>query len=328
MSHHRRPGMRLCLMTGIAVAVAAVNGHAADSVPVTPSPALHIAEPVPADLQGDWYRLSDEVPIQVGERLPAQLAAGTYQAVDGPLVVVRRGDDAAAWAEALVGMPVVASPDANTRALLAEARHAVDPYALPILVWRSVDGEAWPWVDRADALGGLAALCQRLNPTRAGFAYDAEQRAYVDANGRAIRLGGPSVPGSTQLLPGDLVAASGPDDVVGTLVMVVSDLGQRGLLDPEDLIVTAQTVGGLPAEAVHLLALGRALGPQPVHCFRRDPAKLAGFISRQATPAYKPDHPIWGLPRWRQYAVLVGLALMVVTLIRLGRRYKRRQRGG
>jgi hypothetical protein len=102
-------------------------------------------------------------------------------------------------------------------------------------------------------------------------------------------------------------------------MLLVADLGRPGFLDPEDEVVSAQKNGGGSAERIERELLGIVAGPRPIHIFQRSPDKG----ERRVDGRFRKDNPIWGLSPTRQWMALAGMAILVITLLRWGRKRRR-----
>jgi hypothetical protein len=285
------------------------------------------AEQLAPQMDGNWIRLDGHEPVPLRPGLAVrELRPGAYVGGDQEILLIRHGADAAAWAEALVGLPAYPGMPLEQLRRSAKNVEAYTPESLPVMVWRLADDWHWPWVEGGDAQQGLARLVRRYNPDQRGFRFDPQQAVYVNLVGKAISIaevGSPIPPmlkrhedEAITIAPGDLIAQADPDDVIGRIALLVRDAGLPGQLDPADEIVTASAPRGERIQQVTRCRLGELFGPEPLHLFRRDQQRVAPL---------RPDNPIWGLPRERQMMVLIGMAGLVIILLRLARK-RRRQR--
>ncbi|MDA3963222.1 MAG: hypothetical protein PF961_20755 [Planctomycetota bacterium] len=314
--------------TGLVVSClgAAETSETTDAPLVMGGQHLLDSDRVPAAFVGEWLRLSDGTQLHlVADQSMSGLQAGSYQTPHGQ-VQIRHGDDAANRALSLVGAAVITEAQLPDRFALAESVTAFDHLTVVIASWRLVDDFAWPWVEYQGD-DGLAWICQRRNPTAKGFAFDADQGCYVDAEGRAIGLGhGTGLGDGLVAQLGDVVAVAPLDAEFPTVALLVADNGRRGVLDPDDLVVSAQAneAGGALHDQVRAVSLGLLMGPYDVHVFARDRQRAEAMLAkRSATPPFRPDNPIWDLPRWRQLCALAGMVILTLVLLRRARRYRR-----
>ncbi|MFW5699264.1 MAG: hypothetical protein ACOCYN_05340 [Planctomycetota bacterium] len=283
---------------------------------------LHQDQRAPAVPAGPWQRLADGavLPIAPGQEL-AGLAPGAYRS--GPArIFVRAADHAGAYARAMVGLPTLRQEQLPEREQLAAAGLAVDHLTLVIRAWRMADGREWPWVAATDPPArGLPGLVDSVSGTSHGFRA-AVGDVYRDAAERPVRIAaqGPE----PRVQPGDLIAATAPGAEFSTIAVLVADRGEIGRLDPADLVVSAQAVGGALVERVRELRLGVLFGRQEIHLKRRSPARLERRTT--AAEADESQGPLDGLTQWEQVCVLLGMLVIILTLLRRSRRYRLGQR--
>ncbi len=282
---------------------------------------LHQDQRAPKAIVGPWRRLADGAVFTLapGQEL-AGLAPGAYRS--GPArIFVRAADHAGGYARAMVGLPTLQREQLPRRERLAAAGLAVDHLSLVIRAWRMADGLDWPWVAPTDPpQRGLAGLVDSVSGTSHGFRA-AVGDVYRDAARKPVRIAaaGPE----PRVLPGDLIAAAAPGAEFSTVVVLVADRGEAGLLDPADLVVSAQGAGGALVERVRELPLGVLFGRQEIHLKRRSRERLEQRTA--ATAAGEAQGPLDGLSQWEQVCVLLGMLIIILTLLRRSRRYRREQ---
>jgi hypothetical protein len=296
---------------------------------VTGVPGVELLHRDRASGERELLRLHDGARLTVAGEAWQRLQPGAYRYRDS-LVLVRAGEDAAAWAASTHGAPTTSTrEDAAEMAVAAESGTGFTPLTLPIWCWRHADDFPWPWVVQPGIGGGLAAILRRYNPRRAGFAYDREQGVYRDDDGRGILIGDspsavapfgdePAARPITVVL-GDLVAGES-DQPLGPQGILVADHGRIGFLDPADEVITCFGPDGLPAERVRRLALGDLVGPEPIHIYRRDRQRAEDLRAGRL----QPDNPVWNLSPRRQWLTLAGMAVLIIVLLRAARKARRR----
>ncbi len=307
------PGLLLVLL---AVEVAAADGQQW----------LRVDQSVPDSLAGTWRSLGDgrRVDLDPGQSLAA-LPVGAYQA-GATIVYLRDGDDAGAYARALVGAPTLTADRYPHRVALAETGLGFDHLSFIIAVWRRADGLEWPWVapDDGDRFAGVGWLCETISG-RPGLHYDRERGVYVDDSGHPVMVVGAdesaSGPGPV-VRPGDLISMVRPGDAFATIGMLVADHGHQGLLDPEDMVVSAQHRGGALADQIQILALGQLFGPQELHVRRRSVERLS---ARQQRDGRGLRHPLSDRSPVQQFMALLGMIIIIAVLMRRIRRHRRAQ---
>lgn len=267
---------------------------------------LRQSDPLPQRLAGTWTRLDDGLRLTVaaGDDL-RDLAVGAY-ARDQERLTLRDGDDAGAWARALVGAPARDSGTAAERAAAAESLTALDIFSLVILTWRQADGTAYPWVGHGLAGGGLLGLCTPVLDQD----IDGAGGTFQTASGLV-----PFGPGGAEI--GDLIVARPAHAIL------VSDRGRPGILDPADEVVLA-----LPAAdpRVRRLPLAEVVGTGTFRIWRRDPTR----IRAEDGPHQRAHHlqeradELAKLPPHRQWLAALGMLLVCASLLRWWAKRRRR----
>ncbi len=276
---------------------------------------------IPEAAAGVVTRAADGATLlfEAGQRID-RLQSGVYGR-ERLLVYIRTGNDSAAHALSCSG--IAQEPYADKEHLIewAEQGIALTPESLVISAWRQGDRFPWPWVDNPAFHDGLASLCKRVNPTAKGYNWDQSTGVYVDETGAPIGIGTEG-----RVVLGDLVAGVEQklrrEAEAGIFGILVADRGVLGALDPEDEVVSACPVPGMPTRQVRVWTLGSLIGPVPVHCFKRSRERAERILRSR----YKPDNPIWRLSFKRQMMALAGMVLLIIVLFRHGRKMKQKQR--
>lgn len=245
---------------------------------------------------------------------------GAYVTADGVTLIVREGDGVAQHALSMLGIPVALAETGHERAALATNAQSYDALSLFVHSWRLADQKEWPWVNSFSVFGGLLTYLERLSP-QSGLLFDPAHRCYVDSEGRPVRIGGDVAQPGLNTVLGDIVSADDGQEVP-TMGILSRDLGRQGFLDPEDIMVTTQQSGGAAAYQVEAVMLGNLLGERPIHVFRRDSARLEQHLEQRLGG----DNPIWELEAKRVWLVVAGMVILTLTLLRLGRNLRRKQR--
>lgn len=246
------------------------------------------------------------------------LPPGAYRSADGALILVRAGDSAADHVWSMVGMPVVATANGHQRAQAVHSGQGYDALSLLIHAWRLADEQPWPWVNHFGTFGGLGNYMTRLNG-QVGLQFDQQRGCYIDEQGRPVRIGGDSAQPGVSLVLGDVVSADS-DQEVATLAVLVADRGQLGVLDPEDVVVTTQQLGGAADWQVRHDMLGLLLGQRPIHAFRRDGDRLQQHLQQRLDGS----NPVWQMESHRVWMLIAGMVVIILSLLRWGRRMRRR----
>jgi hypothetical protein len=298
----------------VALSEALAAEDAASAVPVR----VRTSEPVPALLgaEAELVRCSDgaRIAVHAGEPL-ADLQPGAYRC-GARVVLVRTDDSAAAQALSVVGLPILVMEKGDQEQAAAYAAAGFNEFSLPVYAWRQADGWPWPWVTHGAYWGGLSGICWRITTDGKPHAYAPALRAYAASDGSALRI--VDAPPSRELQAvrlGDLVAAK------GATAVLVRDLGEPGVLDPADEVVTACVVDGQPA-LVRVARLGDLVGEQPIDCYTRDRPRGAD----RNRPPPDPDNPLHKLSFKRQMVALGGMFALCALLMFRARRLLRKQR--
>jgi hypothetical protein len=277
---------------------------------------LRLGEIVPSAVAGELTRLADGARVELRAGEPLQdLLPGAYRR-DDRVVIIRPDDSAAGHAISLVGLPVLALETARAEEDAAVRGEGFNAYSLPVQCWRLADGWPWPWVIHGSYWGGLAGLCWRIDGRP--HAYVPGRQGYVTRDGSPLPvIDTPPAREPEAVRLGDLVVAKG---LIGVLVR---DLGQAGVLDPADEVVTASLKEGDPAR-VRVARIGDLFGDAPVDLFTRDRPRGEA----RAKPPPDPDNPLHQLPLTRQWVAAGGMfVLCALLLFRLRRlRQKRKER--
>ena len=307
------------LLLGLLLGLPGVRGAAAEG-----QRWLRVDQAAPSAVAGTWRSMLDgrRFVIEAGQSL-AEVAVGAYQ-VGATAVYLRDGDDAAAYARALVGAPTLTADRYPHRVAMAETSLGFDHLSFVIAVWRRADGLEWPWVapDDSDRFAGLGWLCDTISGS-AGVRYDDHQGVYVDETGRPVAVadaGDPIDGGGLVLRPGDLISMVRPGDAFPTIGVLVGDHGHQGLLDPEDWVVTAQHRGGALADHIQILAIGQLFGPQQLYLRRRSAERLT---ARQQRGDGGVRHPLADRSPVQQIMALLGMVIIIAVLMRRLRRHRR-----
>lgn len=296
--------------------LAPLTGAEASSLPFR----LRLGEVVPPDAAGGLVRLADGARVELRASEPLQdLLPGAYRR-DDRLVIIRPDDGAAGHALSLVGLPVLALETARAEADAALRTEGFNAYSLPVYCWRLADGWPWPWVIHGSYWGGLAGICWRISTDGQPHAYVPDRRGYAAHNGTPLPvIAAPPARAPEAVRLGDLVVAKG---MIGVLVR---DLGQAGVLDPADEVVTASLKEGDPAR-VRVARIGDLVGDAPVDLFTRDRPRGEA----RAQPPPDPDNPLHQLSLTRQWVAAGGMfvlcALLLFRLRRLRRKSRERER--
>ena len=201
---------------------------------------------------------------------------------------------------------------------------ALDHHAVPIAAWRLADELAWPFVSIEDTAWKrrLAWLCRPL-VERPFWQFDPATRCYLDPDGVTVRIG-------REIALGDLISSSGSfDDQLAMIGVLVEDRGELGLLDPSDLVVSAQAplIGGALAERVSVHPIGALYGDIAIRGFARDSNRLEKALAgNSAERLLRPNNPIYDLEPWQITTALIGMVIVLITLFRFGRKQRRAQR--
>ena len=290
---------------------------------------LKDGEPCPSELAGEWQRLRDGQRFEVTAGSPLKdLAEGAYQHGEHR-ICIRHGDDIGSRARSLLGISSTAEIDTEQVVDWAEQRERLNPVSLIVLSWRLQDYFTWPWQTHVGFFDGIAQISARHNPTKAGFQFSREQGVYVDASDRpiAILADAMEVPAwgekkndrPIKIALGDLISAVDSEGGAARFGILVEDKGKPGFLDPADKLISAFVPPTREAKCIEEWQLGFLLGPEPLHIYTRHEARARSILQR-----YRPDNPIWQLSPARQWMTLGGLLIVIIVLIRHGRRLRRR----
>jgi hypothetical protein len=255
----------------------------------------------PLDQVGTWLRLDDQVAMHVSaEDDLHELAVGAYHGPRG-IITLREKSGIGDWGLALVGLPSAHRENPAQREREAIELSSMDPFALPIWIWRKVDGYDWPWVGHGLTGGGLLGLCdERVHEAT----WMPTAGSYVDHD-QPITLGDEGT-----IALGDLIVAR------PIYAVLVADLGIIGKFDPADeVVVSLPDADG----RVRRLPLGELVGRGGFTVWRRNsehiiasegPHVRATHISEKAEELAK-------LPLHRQWMAAGGMAIVCLTLLRL-----------
>ena len=281
-----------------------------------------------APIAGQWQRLLDGFVVTLAaDQSLADLAVGTYRFKEFTICLRARSNDqplVGDYARSFIGMPSSAEVDKEQVVSWAEQRQRLNPVTLIVLAWRLADDFAWPWQSDVGFFDGLSSICARVNPTKAGFAYDRDKGAYVDAEGLPIQIDNQAgtLPewGSQERLParvaiGDVISAVDADSGYARFGILVADAGKIGFLDPNDKIVSAFVPPDKKPGAIQEWHLGYLFGQVPVHIYKRHRQRAESILNR-----YRPDNPIWNLSPMRQWLTLAGMVVIIIVLFRFGRK--------
>lgn len=272
---------------------------------------LSISDTCPADLAGLWQRLPSLDPVTVNADESLQdLAIGPYRH-GVQRITVRQDDSLPAWADAIVGVPTEHREQGPDRRADAESLAVLDPFTVPIWIWRQVDNLEWPWVGHGLTGGGLLGLCDERVPLSAQPSLHPVLKTYAVGTDPITFIAG----GDAEI--GDLIVAKPAHAVL------VADRGILGLLDSADEVVI-----GLPGAAptVVRITMHDLVANGHFSVWRRNPERLLRNTDgphQRANHYQKKIDELQKLPLKQQWMAAGGMALICITLLRLLWKHKR-----